>query len=588
MRTTFWRHERAVSSSVYALIAGLFCAPLFEQPLGLGGGDWDQHTFYYASVLKSLLEYGALPLWNPWYCGGAGLWQNPQVPLLSLVYPLSLLVPLALAVKLNILLHVWIGLAGMHLLLRRGLRFRFVPGIIYLAIVFACSGALALHLAVGHASMLPAFYLPLLLFFVFRAMEGHRLRHVVLASLMLALMLWNGGTHILPLAVVTLAMLLLTQALRERAFRPVVIGVLVFGLGCAIAAPRLVPIAMFTMDERFADTRVSFGRVDWMSREMLVRAYTDPRQTLADRLTGQQEGWWEYGNYVGDFAVALFAAALIWVVVTRWRTRHDLAVPVAITAVLLVIVAAGEFSPFAPASILRRLPFFSSFRIPSRYTMAVVLMGAATIAAASREFDGAAARRWRVLAGILCTATSIQIVWTNSKLMRGIFVQPPLERTFRPLQGALMISTDGEANAFGPNSPMLRALMQDSNFYNCYEPLQFTRTAQREPPLVFADRFARVGITRFSPNRVEAMVSTGSVRGRVYMNQNYAPGWSSNVGPVMLDHERGQMAVDAPPGFSGSLVFSYSPPGIMSGWFTFAVALAAIVGARSWSHRAGG
>ena len=25
----------------------MFCAPLFEQPLGLGANDWDQHLFYY-------------------------------------------------------------------------------------------------------------------------------------------------------------------------------------------------------------------------------------------------------------------------------------------------------------------------------------------------------------------------------------------------------------------------------------------------------------------------------------------------------------------------------------------------------------
>ena len=75
--------------ALYALLALFFCWPLFEQPLGLGANDWDQHLFYYGAVLKNVVEYGQAPFWNPWYCGGNVLWQNPQIALLSPVYPLT-------------------------------------------------------------------------------------------------------------------------------------------------------------------------------------------------------------------------------------------------------------------------------------------------------------------------------------------------------------------------------------------------------------------------------------------------------------------------------------------------------------------
>ena len=77
------------------------CAPLFVHPNGVGHYDWDQHLFYYASVLKSVIEYGQWPFWNPWYCGGNVLWQNPQVALLSPAYPLALIFSLPLAMKLE-------------------------------------------------------------------------------------------------------------------------------------------------------------------------------------------------------------------------------------------------------------------------------------------------------------------------------------------------------------------------------------------------------------------------------------------------------------------------------------------------------
>ena len=62
---------------IYAALAILFCWPLFSVPGGFGIMDWDQHFFLYAAVAKSVLAFHQLPFWNPWYCGGNMLWQNP-------------------------------------------------------------------------------------------------------------------------------------------------------------------------------------------------------------------------------------------------------------------------------------------------------------------------------------------------------------------------------------------------------------------------------------------------------------------------------------------------------------------------------
>ena len=140
--------------ALYLLMSAAFCWPLFAKPLGLGNNDWDQHLFYYSSVLKNVVEYGQAPFWNPWYCGGDVMWQNPQIALLSPVYPLALLMPIQLAMKINIVLHYWIGLAGMHVLLTRIIGLKFLPGVVFFASAFALSGSLALHLATGHANFL--------------------------------------------------------------------------------------------------------------------------------------------------------------------------------------------------------------------------------------------------------------------------------------------------------------------------------------------------------------------------------------------------------------------------------------------------
>ena len=52
---------------LYGTLSASVCAPLFDEPNGLGVSDWDVHLFYYAAVVESVVEYGQPPFWNPWY-----------------------------------------------------------------------------------------------------------------------------------------------------------------------------------------------------------------------------------------------------------------------------------------------------------------------------------------------------------------------------------------------------------------------------------------------------------------------------------------------------------------------------------------
>jgi hypothetical protein len=180
-------------SALYGLLSILFCLPLFARPFGLGAADWDRQLFYYGEVLKNVVEYRQAPFWSPWQCGGNVMWQHPSVPLLSPVYLLAAIMPLALAVKVNIVLHYWIGLLGMHWLLTRAVRLTFLPLVVYVASMFTLSGSLALHLAAGDSDFLPAFYLPWLLYFMHLAFQSGRLRPALASAAILAVTIYSGG-----------------------------------------------------------------------------------------------------------------------------------------------------------------------------------------------------------------------------------------------------------------------------------------------------------------------------------------------------------------------------------------------------------
>ena len=558
------------------MLSVVFCAPLFEVPQGLGANDWDQHLFYYGVVLKNVVEYGQMPFWNPWYCGGNVLWQNPQIALLSPVYPLTAVMPLALAMKCNILLHYWLGFIGMHLLLARVIGLRSRPMVFFLATMFTASGAPAIHFLAGHSVFLPAFYLPWVLYFFFRSLQTRTLHGALLGGGAIALMVYNGGTHILPMAIAAVVMLAVVTAATVRHWRPLLVGAVCCVAGLCYSAPKLLPVASYVTSNEFWDTRPATGHPDRTTFEMVERVYLDPHQTRGARIPEQRHGWHEYGNYIGEFSALLIVASLLWISTARSSPGFPLGLALAVTTVMFFVWSLGEFSRFAPASLATHLPLFSSFRIPSRYSIGFVLCAAASVAWALKalELDAVTSRNARVFIALVCMAASAHLIARNRLLLANVFSQPALVAAFKPLAGPNQLVTDAESNAYQDGSPMFTALMNDRSFYNCYESLQLKRSANAESPLVVADDHSEISETIFSPNRIDFAVVGGRQPSRISLNQNYAGGWRSTAGEVTQAPES-MPGVTVAPGTTGRFAFTFLPEGLWTGVGILAAALAA-------------
>jgi hypothetical protein len=561
--------------ALYGAASYAFCSPLFAQPSALGVYDWDQHLFYYGSVLKSIVEYGQLPFWNPWYCGGNVLWQNPQIALLSPAYPLTALMPLALAMKINVLLHYWAGFIGMHLLLTRIIGLRSWPIVFFLATMFTASGAPAIHFLVGHSVFLPAFYLPFLLYFFLRSIQTGALHGALLGGVVLALMVYNGGTHILPMAIAAIVMLSAMAAAMRRHWRPLILGAVCCVAGLAYSAPKLLPVVSFVNGDQFWDTRPPIERPDRTTLEMAARSYLDPYQMSRAKFPEQRHGWHEYGNYIGEFAALLILAGVLWTFGARGAPDYWMGLALAVTTIVFFVWSLGEFSRFAPASLAAHLPLFSSFRIPSRYSIAFVLCAAATVGWAARALalDTAPSARARVFIALVCLAASAHLIARNRTLLTNVFSEPPLAAGFKPMRGPTVLQTDAESNAYRGGSPMFTALMNDRSFYYCYESLQLRHTADAEHPVVFTDGTATLGETVFTPNRIEFTVVGGSAPSRVTLNQNFAPGWRSTAGAFTHVPGGALPGVTLAPGQTGRFAFVFVPEGLWLGVGVFAAAV---------------
>ncbi|MFN7914317.1 MAG: hypothetical protein U0Q55_03185 [Vicinamibacterales bacterium] len=577
------RLRRSLPFVFYGVVAAWYSAPLFDSPDGLGILDWDQHLFYYGSVIKSLFEYHQLPFWNPWYCGGNVLWQNPQVPLLTPVIPLVAVMSLPLAMKVNIALHYWVGLVGFHLLLHRSLGVRSRSVVAGLSAVGVLSGAMAMHLTVGHSVFLPVLYLPLQLHFVIQGIRTRAVRPFMWAAIPLALMIWNGALHAVPISLAAVGFVSLGAAVAQRRVMPLVAAALVATLGFAYSAPKLLPISLFVTSDQFFDARPAIEHPDAMSAEMVTRAYLDRYQYRNLRFAGQRSGWYEYGNYIGGFAAIVIAGAMILAFAVPRTDERWLGFALATATLLFLLMSAGEFSAWAPASLARLVPLFSSFRIPSRYTFGVVVMGIATAGWAWRALSGEAPlpAPVRLMAGALCLLAALDVGAQTREHFVGVFNGDAFPRSLFPRRAGpdTPPTTDASGNPYGPGSPMLHSLVKDTDFWGCYEPLLLQRTANPSLPYLAGDGGARISDVHFSPNRIDFSLIAGRDTTRLALNQNGAPGWSSSAGAVTPLQDAG-MAIAVTPGQAGRYVLRFTPPGLWAGVAILLAAVAASIAGR--------
>lgn len=561
---------------LYLLLTAVFCWPLFEAPTGVGILDWDQHFFLYAAVAKSLFAFHQWPFWNPYYCGGNMLWQNPEVAVLSPAYLLALVMPLQLAMKFNIALHYLAGLLGMHLLLRRSFAVTSWPLVTFLASTFALGGGLAMHVGVGHATFLTFMYLPWLLHFTIQACSAATARAALSPALAggacIALSAYNGGIYPVVMTGFALGVFGLVASLVRRDWRPMAFVMLVGIAGGTYAAPKLLPIGAALVDSRLLDARPDLREPDSLTWGELKTSFVDPTRP-ADWV-----GWFEYGNYVGLVAGLLFLATMLYWLSTKPTRERWLGVSLSVAAVLLLLLTRGTFSDYAPYTLLRELPIFSSLRKPSRYSMIFVLFAASAAAEALRvalkgQSLSPALRRIGAIVLVLATA---DLVWHNRAEFDGAMAQPPTDLDLQLTSRTPEPTFDTVSNGYGSNFAMMSGIATNRDIVRCHILLAPHKSVTPERNVIWADPGVRLSPIAFTPNRMSVTAST-SASARVFLNQNYITGWHATAGKFGIDPATGQGMTTLPAGFSGTVTFYYRPPGLITGVIIFLFGLTGTV-----------
>lgn len=322
---------------------------------------------------RALLDYGELPSWNPYHCGGRPLYADPQAPFPGPMFLLTFFwLPSVVGLKLWILVHLVFGALGARLLVRdRGGN---APEQLLAAGLVCACGFFAEHLGGGHLSFTPFLFLPWILWAFRRSLRDARWS--VMTACLFALTVIEGGP--VPLLMMPAALLLEVPVRLGSAEDRRGLGLSLPLLGLLaplLAAVRLLPILDLLRND---------------SRPMPL----DDRMTLAEVLQSLLAGdrprlvpghpyvWPEYNDYVGVVPVVLVAAGLLLALLPRVggqvtgdaerrARRIDAAVLLG-----LVWLTLGNIPGFSLFGLLHELPVFRSLRVPSRFLYPATVLGA--------------------------------------------------------------------------------------------------------------------------------------------------------------------------------------------------------------------
>jgi hypothetical protein len=520
-----------------AVVSVIQWAPALRDPFSTGFGDWQMIQHNWEAAYVSLTRFGEWPLWDPFHCGGVTILGNPESQVYSPWFWLAFPLGTVLAVKFMLVSHMALGLSGMYWLARRRYRLR-VSSSALAALAWACSGRFAWDGAGGHATFLPFAYAPWLVYFIHRRRNVSQ--EIACSAGLLVLTLFAGGTYPLPYFVLMLVFECGLRALSTR--RPLAslrFGALTLLYTALAGAVRFVPIQL---------TLREFPR-------QVPNADALNLSEVLDMLTLRKHGWrahghpfvWaEYGSYVGWFVV-MFATLGVLMVLRR-GPRH-LFLGLCLYGCLML----GNFAEYAPFSLLHALPFYDSLRVPSRFavlfTFYLALLAACAFDRLQNSWPSGVSRG---IAGLLVLGYGVDMLWVTWPIIDR-WTEPPLVDA-APADKFHLVNRD--YYRFYASYPRLNLGTPTCYVGGMNWKISKALWLGDQPQLRSDSKRAIVRAAGRTPQRLWADV-TVSKPAHVLVDQNYARGFSSNVGEIISD--RGRLAVALPAG-QHALQIRYRPP----------------------------
>lgn len=565
--------------------------PIFNRVDTWGGHDWDTMTTFRYFVRKALRVYGQFPFWNPYTCGGHDAWAYVEggTNVVSPWLPFYLFGDVRIALRVEILGMAMLGAVGAYLLAGR---FTKSPAArLFVAALLIANGRWALQIWAGHAWHLYYAWLPWTLWLFERAHgcaapEGATescWKNAAGAGVFLALMVYNGALYPLPHTAFLLCLYAALLALTHRSARPLYAVATAGVVGMGLAAPKLLPLL---------DT---FARMPRHTASPETMGY----RLLLDTLTSKTEvpappwGWHEWGMYVGW---PIMAVLLVGIAATRGKRCYVLLG----LGVLLLVIALGSFHPWAPWSLLHKLPVFRSQHVPSRWMVpALLLLGLAAAGGIERLLERTGTLRAVLEIAVLFLLGGFSLGMARvARLPLGGSFWLELPKAVEERSGEFHNEAEVPEELYYTQKdwaiPHLPSLLVNQGVVECYAVTQLSRFSAsptgeilgrgaigKGDPRYRGEVFTESGVgvaklVRFTPNEVVVDVQGAKPPDLLVLNQNFERGWTANGAPAMNRGER----VAAQLRGDGEIRLRYRPRLLVPGLGLFTATLG--VSAAAW------
>ena len=522
--------------------------------------DWDFIRVLAWVPWKTVTSFHQFPVWNPYLCGGIPMLGDPQASFFTPLFLLHLIFGPIVGLHLEIPVHLAIGWAGGYVL-ARVLRLGTLAAITC-ATIFPSSSWLFLHMTVGHHIFLPATYWPWVLAATLLALERRSLAMASVAGLLMALIFLEGAPYQESYAVLLVAAILLPIGLVRRDAWPFVVfgTILIFAAG--FAAVKLIPTYAFVA----LHSRPAYWREHVLPSHIAIALFD--RNQEWNHYGIADWGFFEAGAYLSPFFFILVLIGAI-------ARRRD-AWPWMLAGAIMLGLAMGNFAPFAPWTLLRHLPIYSSERVAIRLLVPFILC-AGVLAAYSVEFLS----QWKrpstmALAGLLIIAGAIDSLAVGPHNLANIqtYEEPPVSAA-----QAFTQFRNPDENEF--TLKMLRFNRANIGMLHCYEFTDIPTNAvgYNEPGYEGEQHLTgrgEVSPLQWTPNALTYQVEAPEPTTLV-INQNYDRGWRLVRGAGRVVPHDGLLAIELPAGHQQLKVMNLGD-GIMAGaLISLATAIVALV-----------
>lgn len=369
---------------IFAGITLILAVPILRHIHNWGVRDWDLFTTLHAAAVRSVVQYGQFPFWNPYIGGGNILFAHPEVPVLNPLFGLLLIFGPLIGLKFQLLVIYFIGLTGWYKLSRKlGMSYHaaLIPPLVYML-----GSYLTLHFAAGHIPFHYFAVFPWLLFFYKKSLD-HPV-HILSAGGAVAFIILGSGAAV-PL-LFSLFFLFLFSVLdidRARTYRPPLYAIAAGVCGILFAAIKFLPMSDYLTRHPWIPEGTVQTTPLWIIPTML---FSFNQSLFADHIKGYVWGWHEYGAFVGP-VVTLLVVIGVMQFKRNWRYL--------VLVVVSFLFLFGSFAPpVSPWDLMHHLPGFESIRVPSRFVLLALIAFAVLAGRGMDTILSYAGRRRRLIA----------------------------------------------------------------------------------------------------------------------------------------------------------------------------------------------